>query len=181
MGAHFNDSAIPDGLKDTFARSAVALTLADPRLDDCPLVGVNDVFCEISGYDAEAILGRNCRFLQPEGGAGPVRERMRKFLSSDKAEQEKFVVPNQEKDGTPFLNLLYMAKLRSDDGKRQYVLGSQFRILDNADKALAIYEEALRTDLKKLNLISHENNFVMLGSYDALASSHSIIAQAKIG
>ena len=50
-------------------RAAVQLTrmpmvLADPNLEDCPVVYCNDAFCEMTGYARTEILGRNCRFLQ---------------------------------------------------------------------------------------------------------------------
>ena len=116
----------PDGLIGLFERSNISLTIADFTQPDCPLVGANAAFLELSGYDANAVIGHNCRFLQPEGGAGPVRARMRRFLKQADELDGKFLIPNVTKQGEPFLNLVYMAKLQRD-GETKLVLGSQFR------------------------------------------------------
>ena len=179
MKAHFDGNDFPDGLKSLFESSRVSLSIADYTAPDCPLVGVNDMFCEMSGYEAGDALGRNCRFLQPEGGAGPVRQRMREYLAEDGPGNAKFVVPNVRRDGSQFLNLLYMAKL-TRDGKVRLVLGSQFAIDENTGERAGVYDLALQSDLRQLNLLTAEDNWALLGSYDALASSHSIIAQAKL-
>lgn len=41
-----------------------SVSLADPMQDDCPLVAVSAGFTTLTGYPAEEIIGRNCRFLQ---------------------------------------------------------------------------------------------------------------------
>ena len=160
-------------------KSGVSLSLADARLDDAPLIGVNTAFCNMTGYTAEQVLGRNCRFLQPGGGAGPVRERMRSFIADDQLTEGKFVVPNVRADGTPFLNLVYMSKLKFD-GKVAYILGSQFEIVRHDDKALGLYEMALQQDIRQLRLVAGEMGMVMLGTFGQLASSHSIIAEMRL-
>ena len=38
--------------------------ITDPRQVDNPIVWVSPSFCELTGYDRDEILGRNCRFLQ---------------------------------------------------------------------------------------------------------------------
>ena len=44
--------------------SDLALSISDALRDDDPLVWVNAAFTRLTGYPAEEILGRNCRFLQ---------------------------------------------------------------------------------------------------------------------
>ena len=178
MTAYFSDADIPEGLKGVFERSGVSPSLADITLPDCPLVAVNDAFCEMTGYDPEDVLNRNCRFLQPSEGAGPVRERMRHFLEDDRQGDAKFVIPNVRKDGSEFLNLLYMSKL-TKSGEMALVLGSQFAF--DTEKGLdpAIYDRALTEDLRQLNLLTKGHNWEVLGSLEALASSNSIIAQSR--
>lgn len=179
MHSAFDTSAdLPQGMTGLFERSNVSLTIADFTQPDCPLVGANPAFFEMSGYSADEVIGYNCRFLQPEGGAGPVRARMRRFLKQADALDGKFLIPNVTKGGEPFLNLVYMAKLQRD-GETRLVLGSQFRVGKQIENKSEIYDRALKEDLRQLNLLTSENNWVVLGSLDALASSHSIIARTQ--
>ena len=44
--------------------SLVPIVLADPHQPDCPIIFANGAFCQLTGYDVDEIVGRNCRFLQ---------------------------------------------------------------------------------------------------------------------
>ena len=44
--------------------AGVGISIADATEPDTPLVYVNDAFIDMTGYDREAALGTNCRFLQ---------------------------------------------------------------------------------------------------------------------
>ena len=179
MEAAFDQSTdLPEGLKALFERSTISLTIADATQPDCPLIGANAAFLELTGYAVDEIIGHNCRFLQPADGAGPVRARIRRFLKDIDAADGKFLIPNVTKGGHRFLNLVYLAKL-TRDGRTSAILGSQFSVGSQVSNAEAIYDRALREDLRKLNLLTNESNWVVLGSFDALASSHSIIARAR--
>lgn len=179
MSAQFSIEDPLGGMSDLFRDSKISLSLADYTQDDCPLIGINARFTELSGYTASECLGRNCRFLQPEGGAGPVRERMRAFLGDESMDHARFVVPNVRKDGTPFLNLLYMSKLQRD-GQTTLILGSQFDISRVGAYESDMYDRALREDLTSLKLLTENTNWSLVTSLEALASSHAIIAQARI-
>ena len=43
-------------------KSPIASVISNPRLPDNPLVAVNDAFLQLTGYDRDFIIGRNCRF-----------------------------------------------------------------------------------------------------------------------
>ncbi len=51
-------------LRQALDLTGTGFILTDPRLDDDPIVYVNHAFLEMTGYEAEEVLGRNCRFLQ---------------------------------------------------------------------------------------------------------------------
>ena len=51
----------------TTEQTRMALSIADPHQDDCPLVYCNQAFVDLTGYDRDEIIGRNCRFLQGRG------------------------------------------------------------------------------------------------------------------
>jgi len=46
------------------AAAAEGITIVDARLPDTPLIYVNAGFERLTGYSADEVLGRNCRFLQ---------------------------------------------------------------------------------------------------------------------
>ena len=173
------NQVLPIALSEMIESSTVALTLADFTAADCPLIAVNEAFCRLSGYSREEILGRNCRFLQPESGAGPVRARMRSFLTDPTISDARFLIPNVRKDGEPLLNLVYMTKL-TRNGTVTMILGSQFEAGRANPRKADLYDLALANDLRQLNTLMNSHNILALGNFDALASSHAIIAEAKL-
>ena len=159
-------------------RSRVALSVADARLPDLPLVAVNQPFATLCGYSESELVGRNCRLLQPQGGAGPVRTAMRDYLERDPTRVGEFVVPNVHADGTPFLNLLYMAKL-THEGETAFVLGSQFRLSLERGRA-DLYDRAMREHLSPAVLALSDNETVILNSARTIAHSATAVAQARL-
>ena len=170
---------LPDGVRALLSNSRISLSIGLLTAPDCPLIAINEPFTTMTGYSAQDVLGKNCRFLQPAGGAGPVRNRMRDFVDDDAKRQAKFIVPNARRNGEPFLNLVYMSKL-TRDGRPELILGSQFDISRYKPDALEIYEQALREDIRQLRFEARESGMVLLGTYDQLASSHSMIAQLRL-
>ena len=51
-------------LESAVTASTNSIVITDPNLPDDPLVYVNPAFERTTGYVAEEVLGRNCRFLQ---------------------------------------------------------------------------------------------------------------------
>lgn len=170
-------SDVPAGLIDMMRRSTIALTLAAADLTDYPLVAVNQAFCRLTGYPPDEMLGRNCRFLQPKGGAGPVRERIRRFLKNDRKKEERFVLYNERFDGSPFLNILYLSKIFLDSRPR-FVLGSQF-IAQSGIVGPSEYDEALREDVQSIGKLLKGTGWQMQESMDMLANTAALIAQHR--
>ncbi|MDE0877336.1 MAG: PAS domain-containing protein [Sphingomonas bacterium] len=178
MSYILDDENCPPGIAAIFARSPTALSLASETLADRPLVAINESFCKATGYTSDDVLGRNCRFLQPPGGAGPVRGRIRSFLDDDDVGEQRFVIPNVTKYGDSFLNIVYMAKIRHPR-LGGYVLGSQFALRTGGERAAA-YERALREDLTSLSDILSESDWMLLGSMQAIANTSALVARHKI-
>lgn len=178
MSFALDHESIPDGLLGVFERSRTPLTLVDPALDDQPLVTINEAFCRVTGYSPDQALGRNCRFLQPPGGAGPVRTRIKDFIADEQAREDRFIIANRTHDGDPFLNAVYLAKLRHPSG-RQLILGSQFAVRTGREQAGA-YEMALRDDLGSLSSVLSEEQWVMMGSMQAIANTATLLARHRL-
>lgn len=102
------------------------MVITNPRLPDNPIIFANDAFCRLTGYDAQEVLGRNCRFLQgPMTDAKDV-DRIRDAIRD--AEPLEIDIRNHRKDGTPFWNRLFLDPIRDADGDMAYFFASQMEV-----------------------------------------------------
>ena len=72
-----------------------------------------------------------------------------------------------------------MAKLEHQ-GRVSLILGSQFGVRIHNSQGTDAYELALKEDLRQLKTLADQRDWTVLGSYDALASSHSMIARLRM-
>ena len=79
-------------------RTGVLIT--DPSRPDNPIVYVNPAFERITGYSADEVLGRNCRFLQGHDRDQPAPEEARAAIR--KGRDCRVSVRNYRKDGALF-------------------------------------------------------------------------------
>ena len=93
-----------DGGTDPFFAAVQAtrmpMVVSDPRLDDNPIVFVNESFCRLSGYSRQEIVGRNCRFLQCAETDPATVARIRAAIAAPEAIE--IDIRNARKDGTLF-------------------------------------------------------------------------------
>ena len=80
-----DEDVIPYVLTQILDACVNGVTLSDPDLPDSPLVYVNRVFEEMSGYTQDEMIGRNCRFLQGEDRDQAALETLRKAISQHQA------------------------------------------------------------------------------------------------
>jgi PAS domain S-box-containing protein len=90
--------------------SQQSFIITDPSLTDNPIVFASDGFLEVTGYNREQVLGRNCRFLQGTDTNKETVEEMRKKLMF--GEDVSVTILNYTADGTPFWNKQFIAALR---------------------------------------------------------------------
>ncbi|MBE7182825.1 MAG: PAS domain-containing protein [Methylobacterium mesophilicum] len=170
---------LPPHLTDYLRSSHVALALASPEHDN-ELLLVNDRFCALTGFVSDEVIGRNCRFLQRDADNAGARARIHRFLAEDRDPSVRTEIVNFRKDGTPFVNLLFMSKLNSRNGGSRLLFASQFDISRSRPEMLADYDAKLSETLKNMVPILSESGIVMEGSLMAIANSASTIAQAKL-
>ncbi|KAE8271838.1 hypothetical protein A4X09_0g494 [Tilletia walkeri] len=103
-----------------------AFVLTNPRLRDHPIVLVSPAFCELTGYPQEAILQRNCRFLQGPSTSPASVQRIRDSLNTGSPSIELLL--NYKRNGEPFWNLLCIIPLRDAKGRVQYFVGGQVNV-----------------------------------------------------
>ncbi len=91
--------------------------------EDTILIYVNPAFERLSGYDANDILYRDCRFLQGEERDQPARARIRQALASRQPCRE--VLRNYRKDGSAFWNELSITPVFNEADQLTYFVGIQ--------------------------------------------------------
>nr|AML78032.1 putative LOV domain-containing protein [Lindsaea linearis] len=122
--ASFN-AAYKESLREDLHRQAqFNFVLTDPRLQDNPIVYASDGFLEMTGYTAEEVLGKNCRFLQGPGTNRHTIMQIRDAIREERACQ--VAILNYTKQGKPFWNLFHMAPVYSkEDGRVVHFVGVQ--------------------------------------------------------
>lgn len=135
------------------------ITLVNVSTIDQPLIYVNDKFTQLTGYTAEEVLGKNCRFLQ-NGQADPkALNKIREAIHNGKPVCQDLL--NFRKDGVPFYNRLLLLPFRQDDlyyiglqneipkeKFKQTFEGNDLTLLDKGFNALSVFYSSI--------LLSHE-------------------------
>lgn len=170
---------LPQVLRDYFESSPVALSLGAFEADH-PLLLTNRRFHDLTGYATHEVVGRNCRFLQGDGDNDAARTRIHAFLRDDGQTSVRTAIVNFRKDGTPFVNLLYMTKLRALGGQVRYVFASQFDVSRTQPERLAAYDAALGQTIAQLAPVIAESGIAVEGTLITIANTAATIAQAKV-
>jgi PAS domain S-box-containing protein len=80
-------------------------------------------FCEMTGYSALELLGRNCRLLQGPATDLSVIRQVRAAVQAGKPCTAE--LDNYKRDGTAFVNLLHFAPIRDTTGAIAFFVGVQ--------------------------------------------------------
>lgn len=110
------------------AASPIASVISDPRLPDNPIIACNAAFCALTGYDADQILGRNCRFLSGPGTEPWLTETIRQGVRDHRPVLVEIL--NYKRDGAPFRNAVLVAPIYDIENELRYFLGSQVEVGD---------------------------------------------------
>ncbi len=131
---HWRQSAITSpGLEDRggvfFAAvemTRMPMILADPRQEDCPIAFANNAFLDLTGYEEEEVLGRNCRFLQGAGTDPNSVLQLREAVENREALALEIL--NYRRDGSPFWNAIFMGPVFDEAGELLYFFASQLDV-----------------------------------------------------
>lgn len=113
------------------------MIVTDPRQDDNPIIFANPAFLQMTGYAANEVLGRNCRFLQgPDTDPDTVAEVSEAIRRRRETSVE---IINYKKNGSAFWNALFISPVLDGDGELRYYFASQLDVTRRRDA-----EEGLR-------------------------------------
>jgi len=164
---------VDDFNTEEFSALDFSVTVADPSLPDCPLVGCSVGFTSLTGYTVSEIVGRNCRFLlngvPNELVDNDSRRRCRAFSLScgegamcmdplgDMISGMELpcgelisVQTNARKSGELFRNMFYLKMVELDGNS--FILGLQAGLPEEFDeKDIAEIEEVCQGAFAKLD------------------------------
>ncbi|MFA9501923.1 bacterio-opsin activator domain-containing protein [Natrinema sp. H-ect1] len=144
----------------------VGITISDPDMEDNPLVYVNEAYEEMTGYEYDEVVGRNCRFLQGEDSSEAAIAEMAAAVAEDYPVTVE--LKNYRKDGTEFWNEVTIAPVRDEDGAVTNYVGFQNDVTARKEAELALEErtEELEYILDRVEGLIQDVTAVVAGSTD---------------
>jgi PAS domain S-box-containing protein len=130
-----DDSLEVDIGSHALEEASIGITLTGPARDGCPILFVNDAFCEITGYERSTVLGRSHDFLQGPATGEAGKRSLRDGIDAGESTSSELV--NYRCDGSPFWNRVEIEPIRDDDGMVTHFIGFQ---RDVTDERLAVRE-----------------------------------------
>ena len=127
---------------------SMGVTVVDAAVPDMPLIYVNAAFEQLTGYSADEVLGRNCRFLQGEGTAPEIVDALRSALRT--GEEHLTVLRNYRKDGEAWWNELRLAPIVDSAGRLTHYFGFQNDVTARVEAELRVGHRALHDELTGL-------------------------------
>ncbi|MDM7855019.1 SpoIIE family protein phosphatase [Cellulomonas alba] len=112
----------------------LSVVVTDPRQPDDPIIWVSEGFTRLTGYDAQSVLGRNCRLLQGPRTESTSLMRLREGLAQGQVVSELLL--NYRRDGSPFWNRVVIGNVRDESGQVTYRVGVQADVTDSVEAAL---------------------------------------------
>jgi|TARA_B100000929_G_scaffold92820_2_gene72868 PAS domain S-box-containing protein len=113
----------PELLERIVNASEDGIVVAEKEGDEHILIYVNQGFERLTGYSADEILYRDCRFLQNDDTDQPALDVVRKALKELRPCRE--VLRNYRKDGTLFYNELSLTPVLDESDELVYFIGVQ--------------------------------------------------------
>ncbi len=180
-------AASPQGLADrkelssfAFERTRMPIVITDARQIDLPIVLANESFLKLTGYSADEVIGRNCRFLQGEGTSQTTVAHIRAAIAQHRDVTVEIL--NYKKDGDPFWNQLHISALRDDDGSVAYYFASQLDVTEK--RRTQTLQEAehrllLEVDHRTKNVLAIVDSVVRLSRTDSV-EAYSASVQKRV-
>jgi PAS domain S-box-containing protein len=162
-------------------RTRMPMVVTDPRQPDNPIVLANQAFLDLSGYSADEVIGRNCRFMQ---GPRTDPRQVAKIREALAAERDATIeLLNYRKDGSTFWNELFISPVHDDEGRLAYNFSSS-KDISKRRQALDLEAEEYRllreVDHRAKNALALVQGIVRLSrSEDAAAYAQAVQSRVE--
>jgi PAS domain S-box-containing protein len=120
-----------DTLVASIQLTSIATVITDPTQPDNPMIAVNSAFEKLTGHDARAIIGLNCRLLRGPETNVEASAKLRQAVSQGFATMVELL--NYRADGTSFYNAVMIAPIFGENGRPALFIGSQMEVEPKED------------------------------------------------
>ena len=177
---HWRQSTITDQSLDqrdgiffaTVEMTRMPMVLADPRQADSPIVFANNAFLDLTGYELDEVVGRNCRFLQGAGTDPETVRVLRETLANRTACAIEIL--NYRRDGSPFWNAVFMGPVLNPEGEVIFYFASQLDVTQRRESEQQFRQAQKMEAVGQLTAgLAHDFNnllHVITGSLERIAS-----------
>lgn len=128
-----------DPFATAIGNTRMPMVITDARHHDNPIIFANQAFLDLTGYDRDEVIGRNCRFLQGPDSDPEVPKAIGAALRSPQGAFRGDIL-NYRKDGTTFWNALFISPVVDDSGEIVYFFGSQHDVTEQKERELSVRE-----------------------------------------
>jgi PAS domain S-box-containing protein len=164
----------PQLLSAALGASISGTIIVDWLQQDNPIVYCNKAFEDMTGYNHDEIIGRNCRFLQGENRGQVGRYKLKEAFAKENECHVELV--NYRKDGTAFYNELYVAPIRNHAGVVTHYIGVQNDITIRKQQEISLLLEL--SNSKKLQ--QQKDEFTSLASHELRTPLTSLRATLQL-
>ena len=151
--------------------ASLAVAISDPTLPDNPIIYVNAAFERLTGYDADDVLGRNCRFLQGPKTDNDDIVQLRTAIAARR--RISLDLLNYRHDGSPFWNRLTITPVLGSARELRYFVASQLDVTVER-------EQVAELEAKQRGLVS-ENERVNREMLDTQARLDLALQAGQLG
>lgn len=144
-------------LQLTIEASNDGIVVAEQEGDDSILIYANPAFERLTGYSADEILYRDCRFLQADDRKQPGVQAIRQAIREKRPCRE--VVRNYRKDGSVFWNELSITPVFNEADELTYFIGIQKDVtaqIEAYDKLRELESQLARLTAQLAALRAHQ-------------------------
>ncbi|WP_130537622.1 PAS domain S-box protein [Thiomicrorhabdus indica] len=146
-----NDLLTAENLIDAMTEAGYAISIADATQVDMPLIYVNQVFCEITGYALDEVRGKNCRFLHGMDTESSAVEKMRNAIQNKQSCQ--VTLTNYTKNSQAYKVQLSLTPVFDEKDRLRLYVGFHQDVTQ-----LEQLEYSLKSKKKELEIISSSIN-----------------------
>ena len=154
--------------EQAMAQTRMAVCLTDPRQKDDPIVFSNRAFRKLTGYAEEAIVGRNCRFLQGPDTDPDALDRLRAALRGEEVAVVELL--NYRKDGSRFWNALHLGPIYDAECTLLYYFGSQWDVTD---------VHTARSDERQARILARELSHRMKNMFSVIGAIVTMTGRSR--